>query len=327
MIDGLITIFGLIFFLTVITFVIAIIWVIVNRVRNKPTKKQKMGIIVSATIAIISFIIATIASSNAPGNDLAIYDVKPHYVAKGKTKTVDGYIDPTGDNAHLYLYEGDKKIESSKPGNQGSFTLTPAPGTYKIVAENDYTKVSKKFTISKPKKTKAQLAAESSKSSSEKAAKASSKAAKESSQVAELSKKSAAKASSKAASESSAAAYSASVASSEAFEKSPESYNTGVTYDQLARTPDDYEGKKVSFSGTVVQVLEDDGVTEMRLAVNGDYDTIILVDILDSDRGSSHVLENDNITVYGKSTGTTTYESTMGGDITIPSMIAKKLQY
>ena len=30
-------------------------------------------------------------------------------------------------------------------------------------------------------------------------------------------------------------------------------YETGITYDQLARTPDQYKGKKVKFYGKVVQ--------------------------------------------------------------------------
>lgn len=334
MVDGLVTIFGLIFFLTVITFVISTIWAIVNHAKKKPIKKQKLGIIVSAAIAVLSFIVATIASSNAPGNNLAIYDIKSNYVVKGKEKNIDGHIEPNSDNPHIYLYENGEKIGSTKTGKNGGFELTVGPGKYKVVAENDYTKVSKKFTVSKPKKTKAQLAAESSKASSEKAANASSKAAKESSQAVESSKKAAAKASSKAAaaaskasskaaSESSSAAYSASVASSEAYEKSPESYQNGATYDQLARTPDDYEGDKIAFTGKVIQVMEDGGDTQLRLAVDGDYDHVILVDVSEDVRGGSHILEDDLINAYGLSAGTITYESTMGGDITVPAMSAK----
>src|SRR3954469_7917883 len=35
-------------------------------------------------------------------------------------------------------------------------------------------------------------------------------------------------------------------------------YDTGITYDQLARTPDDFIGQKVKFRGKVVQVIEGD---------------------------------------------------------------------
>src|SRR5699024_863073 len=42
-------------------------------------------------------------------------------------------------------------------------------------------------------------------------------------------------------------------------EKEKKGYDTGITYDQLARTPDDYEGEKVKFSGKVLQVMEGNG--------------------------------------------------------------------
>ncbi|WP_390406816.1 hypothetical protein [Lacticaseibacillus jixiensis] len=101
-------------------------------------------------------------------------------------------------------------------------------------------------------------------------------------------------------------------------------YDTGITYDQLARTPDSYEGKKVKFSGEVVQVMEDDGSVQVRLAVNGDYDHMLLCSWSDT-AVSSRVLEDDQITVSGTSHGLITYESTMGGDITIPAMSVAKV--
>lgn len=104
--------------------------------------------------------------------------------------------------------------------------------------------------------------------------------------------------------------------------KNVSDYQTGITYDQIARTPDDYKNKKIQFSGEVAQVLEDDGMTGIRLAVNGDYDNMILVHIRDNILKGSRVLENDQVTISGLSIGTTTYESTMGQDITIPAMVA-----
>ena len=107
-------------------------------------------------------------------------------------------------------------------------------------------------------------------------------------------------------------------------EEEAKGYETGITYDQLARTPDDYEGKKVKFYGRVVQVMEGDGEVQIRLAVNDDYDTIIF-GAYESSLVSSRVLEDDMITVYGVSMGLLTYESTMGGNITIPSMLIEKI--
>lgn len=94
-------------------------------------------------------------------------------------------------------------------------------------------------------------------------------------------------------------------------------YETGITYDQLARTPDDFKGKKVKFYGKVVQVIEGSGSVQIRLAVDDNYDTILLGEY-SSSTVSSRVLEDDYITIYGTSVGTISYKSTMGGTITIP---------
>ncbi|KDA51009.1 hypothetical protein L963_1386 [Leuconostoc mesenteroides subsp. cremoris T26] len=175
----------------------------------------------------------------------------------------------------------------------------------------------------------------SKKSSSSKAAEASSKAAESSSRAAEASSK-AAEASSKAAESSSRAAEASSKAaesssraaamsSSEAVDKDPNSYKTGITYDQVARTPDDYEGKKMQFTGRVIQVMEDKSETQIRLAVDGNSDNIILVGFDPDILNGSRILEDDLVTVSGTSVGTVSYKSTMSGKITIPAMTAKIL--
>lgn len=102
-------------------------------------------------------------------------------------------------------------------------------------------------------------------------------------------------------------------------------YETGVTYDQLARTPDDYIGQKVKFRGKVVQVIEGDGNTQIRFAVNSDYDTILYGEF-DSSIVGSRVLEDDIITIMGSSSGLLTYESTLGGNISIPGVIIEKIE-
>lgn len=111
-------------------------------------------------------------------------------------------------------------------------------------------------------------------------------------------------------------------AEKEAKEKA--GYDTGITYDQLARTPDDYENEKVKFWGKVIQVIEGDGETQIRLAVNDNYDTILLCGY-NPKIVSSRVLEDDHITIYGKSVGLISYQSTMGGTITIPAVYVDKI--
>lgn len=101
-------------------------------------------------------------------------------------------------------------------------------------------------------------------------------------------------------------------------------YESGITYDQLARTPDDYKGQKVKFSGKVLQVLEGDTEVDIRLATSGGYDNVIFAAYA-KDLVTSRILEDDQITIYGTSLGLYSYESTMGGTITIPSIWIDKI--
>lgn len=102
-------------------------------------------------------------------------------------------------------------------------------------------------------------------------------------------------------------------------------YNTGITYDTLARTPDKHIGNKVTLSGEIVQVIEGDDASQYRMAVDQDYDKMVLIEV-PSDQLSSRILENDLITIYGESQGTIDYESTMGGTITVPAITVDKFE-
>lgn len=101
-------------------------------------------------------------------------------------------------------------------------------------------------------------------------------------------------------------------------------YNTGITYSQVARNPDDYLLKLGKFSGKVVQVVEGDTHNNLRVAVGGDYDQMLLVEY-DPSLLSQRILEDDQVTIYGTNMGIYKYESTMGTKISIPSMLAEKI--
>lgn len=109
-----------------------------------------------------------------------------------------------------------------------------------------------------------------------------------------------------------------------AEEEAKKGYDTGIGYKDLARNPEDYVGEKIKFQGEVAQVLEGDGEVQIRLAVGGSYNNIIYC-IYDSSIVSSRVLEGDYITVMGVSTDLITYTSTIGSEITIPSMLVEKI--
>lgn len=103
-------------------------------------------------------------------------------------------------------------------------------------------------------------------------------------------------------------------------------YETGITYEQLARTPDEYMGEKIKFSGKVIQVIEGIDEIQLRFAVNDDYNQVIYLgyspDIVDQ-----RVLEDDYLTIYGHSIGTISYESTNGGTITIPASSLDSIEF
>ena len=121
-----------------------------------------------------------------------------------------------------------------------------------------------------------------------------------------------------------AAAAAAAAAAAEAEAKARAGYETGITYDQLARTPDNYIGELVKFRGKVIQVVEDDAEINIRLAVNNNFDDILFCGY-SPDIVSSRILENDTITIYGESLGLYSYESTFGVQITIPAVWIDKI--
>lgn len=111
----------------------------------------------------------------------------------------------------------------------------------------------------------------------------------------------------------------------EAIEVPITAYETGITYEQLARTPKDYEGQRVKFAGKVIQVMDGGKKIQLRIAVNSDYNNILFVyyasSIIDI-----RVLDDDMITLYGTSKGLQTYQSTLGGNITIPLIAIEKIE-
>ena len=96
------------------------------------------------------------------------------------------------------------------------------------------------------------------------------------------------------------------------------------SYDDVARNPDDWEGRKVVFQGKVIQVMESSGAYTLRVNVTqGRYtwDNTILVYYAASS-GSSRILEDDVMTFYGTMNGMYSYKSVLGATITVPLMKA-----
>ena len=100
-------------------------------------------------------------------------------------------------------------------------------------------------------------------------------------------------------------------------EASKGEYNSGYTYDQLARNPDTYKGQKIKITGKVLQADTSGSTCYARVAMNSSYDTVIFV-TYDSSLLDYRLLEDDQIAVYGTSYGVYSYEAVSGATITIP---------
>ena len=122
---------------------------------------------------------------------------------------------------------------------------------------------------------------------------------------------------------------------SETFSMSPEelaaSYKAecaSVSFDEVARNPDQYNNAKVRFTGEVIQVMEESGIYTLRVDVtktSWGYDDTILVHYIAPD-GAPRILEDDVITLFGTMGGMTSYESVMGATITLPVMYAEYVE-
>lgn len=109
-------------------------------------------------------------------------------------------------------------------------------------------------------------------------------------------------------------------AAQDAADKDPNSYQA-LSYDEMARNGDNHKGEKLQINGKVIQVMDSDkGFAQLRVATRDGYNDIYMVEIPASQWKSHRLLKDDIITFYGKVYGLYSYDSTMGGKITIPAI-------
>ena len=123
--------------------------------------------------------------------------------------------------------------------------------------------------------------------------------------------------------------------SRESFTLTPEEleqlYKDGcqsISYDNLSRTPDVYEGTDVKFTGRVVQVCSEATSAEYystyRVATSGRYDNVVMI-YVDNYGSGTRILEDDWITFYGSYGGLYTYTTVLGASVTIPKIYVEYL--
>ncbi len=101
-----------------------------------------------------------------------------------------------------------------------------------------------------------------------------------------------------------------------------------LNYDRALNDADAYRDTPVSFSGSVLQVLEDDtyadslGVyTALRVAARGGFDDVVYVALF-REKDAPPLAVGDKVTVRGTACGTYVYTSEAGADIELPRIEA-----
>ena len=95
---------------------------------------------------------------------------------------------------------------------------------------------------------------------------------------------------------------------------------SAVTYDALARNTERYEGRTITFSGVVLQVIEGSSqraTLRIGMDVRGEpqYDAVVLVHY-----GGPRLLEDDKVTIWGEVRGRVSYKTVLGATVTVPEI-------
>lgn len=93
-------------------------------------------------------------------------------------------------------------------------------------------------------------------------------------------------------------------------------YETGLTWEDIAR-----EGKYGilgQFEGKILQVMNGTGFKQYRVAINGDYNQVMLIQV-NNGVSTETLLEDDYVYFKGQSLGTVTYKTVLGAEMTVPA--------
>lgn len=91
-----------------------------------------------------------------------------------------------------------------------------------------------------------------------------------------------------------------------------------LDFKQLDKNPDKHSGELVKYSGRIVQIIEGESTSDIRLGL-GEYGSDVVYIYFDD---VTEFVEDDNITVYGEVEGSYTYDTAVGGQMTVPLISA-----
>ncbi|WP_108669136.1 hypothetical protein [Peribacillus acanthi] len=100
-----------------------------------------------------------------------------------------------------------------------------------------------------------------------------------------------------------------------------------IPYKQIEKNPDRYKDEYVKYTGQIVQIMEGDNLTQIRLAVTKDsygysFSDIIFVEYA----GLTDFVEDDIVTIYGTVYGAYSYTSQANYEISLPGIIADSVE-
>lgn len=99
-----------------------------------------------------------------------------------------------------------------------------------------------------------------------------------------------------------------------------------IDYAQLKKNPDRYSGEYVKYTGEIIQILEGDDMTNIRLSVTKEsygysFNDLVFVEYI----GYTDFVDGDIVTIYGEVYGAYSYESQAGFNISLPGIIADEV--
>ena len=98
-----------------------------------------------------------------------------------------------------------------------------------------------------------------------------------------------------------------------------------VTYEDIARRPDEMKGTLITFTGEVYRVIEKENRINLSIDLENDLNKTIYI-TFDPSIISYRILEDDKLKIWGLHSGLHTYRTITGSDNTLPICIAYKIE-